>query len=95
MYHELTIANPGVCLKIYYGAPTGEVGNAEIKELFRNNIGRVSITRIKKKVLKLMAERDVVRFDEHKVNVGVLYEVLGLDIEQLKRHNKELKKLEV
>lgn len=95
MYHALNIANPNVCLKIYYNAPTGEVGNAEIKELFCNDIGRTAITRIKKRALKLMIERNVVHFNEHKVNADILYEILGLNIEQLKRKNRELKRLEV
>ncbi len=94
MFHVLNIANPDICLKIYYNAPTGEIGNAQIRELFCNDIGRTAITRIKKKALRLMIERNVIHFDEHKVNADILYEMLGLDVEQLKRKHKELKRLE-
>ena len=94
MFHVLNIANPDICLKIYYNAPTGEIGNAQIRELFCNDIGRTAITRIKKKALRLMIERNVIHFDEHKVNADILYEMLGLDVEQLKRKHKEMKRLE-
>lgn len=93
MYRELTLAPPEVCLEIYYSTSTGEIGNAEIERLFNGKISRCTIRRFKNNALKEMTERGITHFDACKVNADILFKQLGLDIERLKRHNKELKKL--
>jgi hypothetical protein len=87
------IAPPDVCLKVYYGASMGEVGNAEIRTLFGEKIGSATITRIKKKTAERMHELNTPRIDARSVNVKVLFEVLGLDVAALERNYRKLVKL--
>ncbi len=90
MSRPATIAPPEVCLRIYYGASSGTVGNKEIRELFQYDIGSARVCRIKKEVKRIMAERNVWTYRPENVNVDILFEFLGLDIKKLERNRRKL-----
>ena len=88
------IVDPRVCLEVYYKAVTGEVGNPEISRLFDGKISRTTIMKIKKKALQVMIEKDMPHFRSERVNIEALFEVLGLNVDKLKRSERALRKLE-
>ena len=93
MTRGATIASPDVCLRIYYGASAGMVGSKEIKELYSGCISESTIARIKKRTREKMAEKGKPTIWPDKVNVDVLFEVIGLDVNRLERNRLKLMKL--
>ena len=90
MARNLTLAPPDVCLKVYYEASCGEVGNKEIREIFQNQISGKKIASIKREVLEIMASEGIRRFHDFNVNVDILFRVLGLDVKRLERNRRKL-----
>lgn len=90
MSRYIKLAPPEVCLRIYYEASGGEVGNDEIRELLCNNAGVNTIVNIKHKALEVMARDGKKPWGYYKVDIDALFEVLGLDLKRLERNRKRL-----
>lgn len=84
------ITSIDTALKIYYSKP--EIGSKEMKELF-GELGKCTLTQMRKPVLEVMAERGIKSFRQHTVNTDVAYEVWGIDVKDLERRRKKLKEL--
>lgn len=83
-------ADIDTALRIYYTYP--EIGNKEIKELF-GKIGPNTITKYKKAVQEVQAEREQLTAQSYTVNTELAYEVWGIDVDDLERRRKKLKEL--
>ncbi len=84
------ITSIDTALYIYYAYP--EIGNKEIKKLFglKDNS---TVTRYKKAVQEVQAERNVKTSQMYTVNTDVAYEVWGIDVKSLEHRRKRLKDL--
>lgn len=84
------ITSIDTALRIYYTYP--EIGSKEIKELFGlkdNN----TVSRYKKAVQKVQAERNIKISQMFTVNTEVAYEVWGIDVISLEKRRKKLQEL--
>lgn len=81
------ITSIDTALRLYYQYP--ELGNAQIKELF-GKIGSDTISKYKKAVQAVQAERHVLTSQMFTVNTEIAYEVWGIDVADLKRRRNEL-----
>ncbi len=86
----IKLADPATVLRIYY--QNREISNAEMLELF-GAVGQSTISRMKKKALTLMRERNVSRLGIHSVNTEVAFEAWGIDVAAMERQYKKLKAL--
>lgn len=77
-------------LRIYYSYP--EIGNAEIRELF-GNLGSSTIAKYKDAVKQEQMERNVKTMCLNTINTRVAYEVWGIDVDDLEKRRKALKRL--
>ena len=95
MSSVVTKLNPEACLRVYWEAKslTGEVGNAEIREMFGGTIGSTKLQRIKKSAQKEMAEKGIMRVSSYGVNIDILFNQLGLDIDRMEKYNRKLEKM--
>lgn len=84
------IQDVGVAVRLYYA--NVELTNSDIQKLFGMSSSS-TVASMKKKVLEVMAERDVPRYNPHAVNTDIAYEVWGLDIADLEKRYKKLQKL--
>ena len=78
-------------LKIYYSLP--EIGTKEIKDLF--GVGSTCATSMKKKVREEMAKRGVRNYYPNTIKTNIAFEVWGLDIDDLERRLKALRRLKI
>ena len=83
-------------IRIYY--ENIELSNKEIQELFESRQGKKisgsTIVKLKFEVQKIAAERIVPVWDKGCVNTKLAFEVWGLDIDDLEKRYKKLKKFE-
>lgn len=86
----LMFAPPETLYRIYYEC--FEVGNPELREIFGGRAGKSKLWQIKKDVKKLMVEKEIMPIFASNVNTKVLYEYLGLDIDDIERRVKKLRK---
>ncbi len=84
------IKDVGVAVRLYYA--NVELTNSDIQKLFGMSSSS-TVASMKKKVLEVMAERGVPRYNPHAVNTDIAYEVWGLDIADLEKRYKKLQKL--
>ena len=83
-------------IRIYY--ENIELSNKEIQELFESRQGKsissTTISKLKAEVQKVATERNVPVWDKGCVNTKLAFEVWGLDIDDLEKRYKKLKKFE-
>lgn len=78
-------------VRIYYSMV--EIGTKEIKELF--SVGSTCATTMKNKVREEMAKRGVRNYYPNSIKTDIAFEVWGLDIEELERRLKALRRLKL
>ncbi|MBO5449421.1 MAG: hypothetical protein J5994_08830 [Ruminococcus sp.] len=78
-------------VRIYYSMV--EISNKEIKELFK--VGDTCAVRMKRKVRDEMAKRGVKNYYPGMVKTSIAFEVWGLDIEDLERRLKAIRRLKL
>lgn len=78
-------------VKMYYSKI--EIGTKDIRELF--GVGATCATDMKKKVREEMAKRGVRNYYPNSIKTDIAFEVWGLDIEELERRLKALRRLKL
>lgn len=91
MAKHISFGSPEVLYRIYYEC--FEVGNKEMREIFGGEASNNLIWKIKREVKEKMAEQSVRPVFPNNVSTKVLYEYLGLNIEDIERRVKKLQKL--
>mgnify|MGYP003253963761 CR=1 FL=1 len=77
-------------IRLYYEKI--ELGNTEIKELFRVASGKKVLT-LKQIAKERMEQKEVAQWNALRVNTKTAYEAWGLDIDDLERRYNKLQKL--
>lgn len=83
--------NPDIKLALELFYKKKEIGTADIEELF--NVKTTKATSMKKKVKEIMAEKGVKSWIPYSINTKIAFEHWGIDIEEMKKSLKELRKL--
>lgn len=83
-------------LKIYY--ENLEIGNKEIITLFKpqkngKSVSSATVRRLKNAVREEEIERGTPKWNAHRVNTKVAFDVWGIDIDDIERRKKKLEKL--
>ena len=84
------ITNIDTALRIYYSYP--EIGNSQMRELF-GSIGNSTAAKYKEAVKQEQAKQNVKTMCLNTVNTRVAYEVWGIDVDDLEKRRKALKRL--
>ena len=88
--HIPEITSLETAIRLYY--ENLELGNTEIKELFRVASGKKILT-LKQMAKERMEQKEVAQWDALRVNTKTAYEAWGLDINDLERRYNKLQKL--
>lgn len=88
--HIPEITSLETAIRLYY--ENLELGNTEIKELFRVASGKKILT-LKQMAKERMEEQDIPLWNALRVNTKTAYEAWGLDINDLERRYNKLQKL--
>ena len=88
--HIPEITSLETAIRLYY--ENLELGNTEIKELFRVASSKKILT-LKQMAKKRMEEQDIPLWNALRVNTKTAYEAWGLDINDLERRYNKLQKL--
>lgn len=88
--HIPEITSLETAIRLYY--ENLELGNTEIKELFRVASGKKILT-LKQMAKERMEQKEVAQWNALRVNTKTAYEAWGLDINDLERRYNKLQKL--
>lgn len=78
-------------LEMYYTKP--EISNGEIQQLF--DVGKSTAIKMKRKVKKKMAEKNVRCFLPNHINTRLAFEVWGIDVKMYEENLKHLQRLKL
>lgn len=86
-----------IVLKIYHENIT--IGNKEIVKIFKpnkgNEIGYVTVSKLKKMVTNHMKENKIMRYSNFEVPTKIAFECWGINIKEVERLHKKRKELEL
>lgn len=83
--------NPDIKLALKMYHTMTEIGTSEIEKLF--DVKETKATNMKKEVKEVMAKKGVKSWIPHSINTKIAFEHWGIDIEEMKKNFKELKRL--
>lgn len=83
--------NPDIKLALEFFYKKKEIGTTDIENLF--NVKTTKATYMKKEVKEVMTEKGVKSWIPYSINTKIAFEYWEIDIEEMKKALKELRKL--